>query len=147
VDINADRRDERPAHSTGSNPRGRLARAGALEDVAGVIEPVLQDPRKVGVAGAYARHPLGFESARLHLHGSLPVLPVTVRDHEGDRRSKRLATAHAADDLRGVVLDLLTLASPMTTLTATQIGINITGRVEWQACRDPFDDHRELGAV
>ena len=99
------------------------------------------------MTGADARDPLRCESPRLHLHRSLPVLPVAVLDDERDRRAERLAAADAADDPGRVVLDLLAFTPPVSTLTAAEVGVDVAGGVERHAGRQALDDHRELRAV
>ncbi len=42
---------------------------------------------------------------RLHAHRVLPVGPVAVANEEGDRTAKRLAMAHAGQNLRSVLFD------------------------------------------
>ena len=139
--------EESPRHRTGGNPRRGLPRACPLEDVTRIGEAELEDPGEVGVAGADPRDPLGPEPARLHLHRTLPVLPVAVLDDQRHRRAQRLATAHAADDSGGVVLDLLALAAPVTALAPVQVRIDGSPGVERQSRRDALDDDGELRAV
>jgi len=109
---------------------GPLASARALEHVASVTEAVLQHSREVGVPGANARDRFPFESPRLDLHRTLPVLPVAVRDHERDRRAEGPAAADAADDPGRIVLDLLALSPSVSALPAPEVGVEVTSGVQ-----------------
>ena len=56
------------ATAAGGHARGGLARRGALEHVAGVVEVVLEHPGEVGVARTHPRDRLLGEALGLHLH-------------------------------------------------------------------------------
>src|SRR6202521_4135793 len=54
-------------------------------------------------------------------HALAPVLPVSVRDLERNRRAERQTAAHAGDDVGLVVLDQLAPAAAVTTLSPCQV--------------------------
>ncbi len=139
--------EDRATHRTGGHSSRRLTRACPFEDVTSVAEPELQDPGQVGMARANPCDGIGLEPARLDLHGTFPVLPVAVLDNECHGRSEGLAASHAADDPRCVLLDLLALAAPVTSLAAAQVGIDIARGIKRQTGRHAFDDHGQLRPV
>jgi hypothetical protein len=105
---------ERPRHAAGRHPCRGLPGRRPLEDVADVVEAVLQRTGKVGVAGPdpgdrrRALVPVGGRVAeggrrlvveRLDGHHLRPVLPVAVADEQEDRRAERRAVPDPAEDL------------------------------------------------
>ena len=84
VEVDAEFGEQPLGDRAHGDARGGLAGAGAFEDVADVIEAVLDGAGEVGVAGAHARDAfdLGFDRLDGHLLG--PVHPVAVLDPEGD---------------------------------------------------------------
>jgi hypothetical protein len=103
------------------HPRRRLARAGAFEHVAGVVEVVFQNTGEVGVPGSRTRHHLALFFAAigvLHRQRVAPVLPILVLDQHRHRRADRVRVPHAGDDLDAVRLDLHPAAAPVPLLTA-----------------------------
>ena len=135
-DLDPELGQERPGDAAGRDPGGRLARRGPLEDVADVVEAVLQGAGQVGVAGPHAgdrRRPLvalvggrgelaaSASLERLDLHDLGPVLPVAVADQEQDRRAEGQAVADAGQDLGAVVLDRLARAAAVAALAAGEV--------------------------
>ena len=108
-DLHAELVEQPPGQRAGRHPRGGLAGAGALEDVARVHPIVLEHADEVGVAGARAGDPAAAELARrlgLVGHHVFPVGPVAVGDQHGHRRAERLAGPDAGEPLDVVALDL-----------------------------------------
>ena len=130
MDVDAEGVQQGPPHRAGGNASRGLAGARPLENVARIGEPEFQHAGQVGMPRAYARDALGLEPAGFDLHRSFPVLPVAVLDDERHRGSERPASADAADDARGVLLDLLPLAPAVTTLAAAEVGIDVARGVE-----------------
>ena len=85
-DVGADNLQKLPSDCADGDARGGFACAGALEDIAHVVVAVLHEACKIGVPGTWARHrrPIGagrrLRHLGLHVHRSLPVLPVFVWD-------------------------------------------------------------------
>ena len=110
---------------------GGLARRGALEHVAHVVELVLHDAGEVGVTGsrqlhlaAAARRDLGelLVGHRPRAHRGAPVGVVAIAHDQRERPAQREPVAHAAEDLDVVLLDALPRAAAVAGLTAGQIG-------------------------
>ena len=100
---------------------GGFAGGGALEDVAGVGEVVLEGAGEVGVAGARAGY--GFVFGRIAgLDGEdlFPVLPVVVGEGHGDGRADGMAVADAGEDVGGVALDAHAAAAAVALLAAPE---------------------------
>ena len=131
---------------------GRFARAGALEHVADVVVAVFHDAREIGVAGPGPRHGRTVGSGRagrllrLHVHRALPVLPVLVRDHQGDRRAGGEAVTDAAERLGAVRLDGHAAAAAVPALTAPQLGRD-RFEIDRQTRRQAFENGDERLAV
>ena len=112
-DLDADLAEERLRDGAGRYEDRRVARRGALERVADVVEAELLHTREVGVAGPRQRHGLCPLSLRLSVrrpwaHPPRPVLVVAVADDERERRAERAPMAEAGEHLDLVRLDLLT---------------------------------------
>jgi hypothetical protein len=107
---------------------------------------VLDDAAQVGVARPQAGHRLGRLGHRLDVHAPLPVGPVAVLDHHGDRPAHRLAVADAGHDLDAVVLDLLPPAASVALLAASQIDVDLLGQHR-QTGRQVLDEDRQLRPV
>ena len=119
---------ERLGHRAERDPGGGLARAGALEHRAGVVEAVLLHADEVGVAGPRpGQRRVAGEPVELlgvdrvgditvsHLGHSL--LPIA----DGDRPAERAAVAYAAEDLELVLLELLPRAAARAEPAAGQV--------------------------
>src|ERR1051325_1448513 len=99
-DLDVELLEQELADGATGDARHRLARAGPLEDVAGVAPVVLQGAGQVGVAGARSSHltpPLGTGGIGLGRHHVPPVLPVAVPDEHGDGRAQRLTRPAAGE--------------------------------------------------
>lgn len=141
---------ETARHRPGGHPGGGLARAGALEDVAGVRAIVLQEADQVGVPRPRQVHPaqrlvVGV-GHRLHGHGGPPVVPVPVHDPHGQGRAQGLSQAHAAEDLAGVLLDGHAPAAAVAPLAAGQIAGDVE-RLQRESRRHALDDDQHPLAV
>lgn len=110
-------------NSASSNSGGGLAGTGAFEDVADVIESVLDGARQVRMAGPHAGDALdfdlGIDRPGCHLHG--PVHPVAILDPEGDRGAKSEPVANATSNLGMVFFDLHAAAATVATLAARKV--------------------------
>ena len=107
--------------------RRGLARAGAFQNVAGVVEIVLDGAGQVGVAGTRARDRLVLVLGAvdiLHRQRFGPVLPVLVADDDGDGRADGLGVAHAGDNFGAVGFDLHAPAAAVALLAAPQLAID-----------------------
>ena len=106
------------------DPCGRLARRGALEDVAHVGDPVLLDAGEVGMAGARQMDLGGRCVDRPRVHPLLPVGVVAVGDLERDRSAERSPVADARGDDDVVRLDLHPAAAAVTELAAGHVPVD-----------------------
>ena len=79
-------------------------------------------------------------------HDMLPVDPVAVLDQPGDRTSERLAQPDAADEARGIGLDLHALATTVSRHAPLQIGIDPL-EVDGHTCGEPLQDADQHWAV
>ena len=108
----------------GSHARRRLARRGALEHVARIVEIELLCAGQVGVAGPRRGQPalrvLG-AFAILDRQRLLPIFPVAVFDAQRDRRADRFPVAHAREEFRLILLDSLASAAAISQLAAVQL--------------------------
>src|SRR5207244_9987075 len=120
--------------------------AGTFEDVAYVVEAVLDHARQIGVARTQACHRWWRLGHRLDVHLALPVRPVAVLDHHGDRSAHRHAVSHAGDDLDAVVLDLLASTPTVAALAARQVDVDVFGQYG-QPGGQVLDEDRELRPV
>ena len=145
-DVDVEGGEERLGQRAAGHAGGRLAGARALEDVADVREAVLLGAGEVRVAGTREvdlRH-VGLHGPRVH--PLLPVGVVAVGDHHRDRAADRAAVAHAARDLRGVLLDLHPPAPAVAELAAGHVGVDGL-EVELEAGGQPLDHAGQAGAV
>ena len=135
-DLDAELAKEGPRDPARRDPGRRLAGRGPLEDVAHVVEAVLERPGQVGVARSNARDRRRSLVAavcgrqqltglrigqRRHLHDLGPVLPVTVVDEQQDRRAEGRPMPDAAQDLGTVLLDRLARAPAVPALPAREV--------------------------
>src|SRR6266571_409016 len=137
------------ADGPAGDARDRLARAGALQDVAGVAAVVLERPGQVGVARAGPGDlaaSLASRAVGLGGHHVLPVLPVAVPDEHGDRGAERLAGAHAGEPFDAVGLDLHAGAAAVAALAALQLRVHALGG-HGEAGGDPLEDRHQAAAV
>ena len=146
VHAHAERAQERLAQRPAGHARGRLARGGALEDVAHVGLLVLLGAHEVGVAGARQVHLGDLLRDRPRVHPLLPVGVVAVGDLQRDRAAERAPVAHPAGDLGGVALDLHAPAATVAELAARHVVVQIL-RAQLEARRQALDDAGQAGAV
>ena len=103
--------EQLPGQARGGDAGGRFARARAFEHVANVLELVLQRAGEIRVPGARPGdgRPVraGGIGRRLwrDRHRALPVLPVLVRDEQGDGAARRATAADARQDFGSIRLD------------------------------------------
>lgn len=105
--------DEGARDGTEGHAGGGLTGAGALQDRPGLGEAVLLHAREVGVAGAgsgqrrVAARLLEQRGVdRVGRHDGLPLGPLGVADHDGDRRTLREPVANTAEEGDLVLLEL-----------------------------------------
>ena len=107
--------------------RRRLARAGALQNIARVVKIVLDRAGQIGVPGPGPRDRLLLVLGALdvlHRQRFGPVLPILVFEQDRDRRADGLRMPHAADDVRAVGLDLHAAAAAEALLAPPQLAID-----------------------
>ena len=89
--LDAELRQQLARQRSDGDARRGLARAGTFEHVADVGQVVLERAGEIGMAGPRPRHGRAVGAGgrlrhlRLDVHRLLPVLPVLVRDEQGDR--------------------------------------------------------------
>ena len=140
---------EQLADGAGRDPRRRLARRGALEDVAQVARAELHPAREVRVPRARARQALrgrGLRVDRHRAHHVVPVGVVAVEDPDRDRGAERHAAAHAALEEGRVLLDLHPPAAAVAVLAARELAGDEV-RIDAQARGDPLQDRRQARSV
>jgi hypothetical protein len=129
---------------------GRLARGGALENVARIAAIVLEHPDEIGVTGARTRdRPLARRRvvrAGGRVHDLLPVLPVAVANQHRDGRAKGLTRADAREKLDGVGLDLHPTSASISLLPARELRIHVLIE-HWNAGRHPLEDADQRRSV
>jgi hypothetical protein len=103
---------------------GGFAGGGALEDVAGLEEVVLQSSGEIGVAGAWRGDALVLGGISL-ADGErfLPVFPVAIFEQDGDGRADSQSMANAGENVGGVALDLHASAAAVALLAAPEITV------------------------
>src|ERR1051326_5798175 len=140
--------------------RGRLTRGGALEDVARVGAIVLEQTRKIGVAGpdagdgalswrgmrACGRVAADFLRPQRRIHDLLPVLPIAILYQHRDRRAECLAGADAGEEFNRVLLDLHPSPARVALLTARELVVDVV-RGERQPGGHALEDAHEGGSV
>src|SRR5438445_3663242 len=136
--------EQPPRHSRHGHPGGRLAGAGALEDVADVAVAVLHGAGEVGVARPRSSDLLLGDAGlgRADRHRGLPGLAVAVRDLERDGTAERGSPPHAREDVDLVALDLHAAAAPVAALSARQVLVDVA-HGQRQARRHAVDDGHE----
>jgi hypothetical protein len=100
-----------------------LARACALENVAGIFVPVLEGTGEVGMARARRMDFLDFGVDGPGVHPLFPVRVVAVRDQHRDGAAKRAPVTHPGANLHRIGFDLHATAAPVTELTARHIAV------------------------
>ena len=137
--------EQRLGAGTGGDPRRGLARAGALEHVAGVGEAVLLHAGKIGVT----RTRLGERLLRRALgrrHLLFPLRPLGVADLDGDGRAERATVANTAEQRDLVLLEAHPRAAAVAETAATEFGLHVfDGDLETR--RQTFDDDNEAFAM
>ena len=151
LDRDADRGEERLRDASHGDVDRGVARRGAFERVADVVEVVLLDACEVGVTRPRERHrlrplPLRLALGRPRAHPPRPVLVVDVADDERERRPERLPVPKAREHLDAVGLDLLSRRAAVALLAAVQVGVDRVA-VELEARREAGDDRDERRPV
>ncbi len=101
---------------------GGLAGGGALEDIAGVGEVVLEGAGEVCMAGAWGRYRLMLVRIAFgHGKDLFPVLPVLVGQGHGDGRADGVAMADAGENVGGVALDAHAAAATVALLATPEL--------------------------
>src|SRR6185312_7980650 len=152
--LDADRPADRLGHGAGGDPCGRLAGTGALQHVAHVLVPVLEDAREVGVPGPGQPDRLAPPAVLLELlrghrpraHRVRPVRVIAVLDEERYGAAQRAAVADAAERPHVVLLELLARAAAVARLAARQVAADQLV-VELDARRHAADDDRQAWPV
>jgi len=145
-DRHPDRRQELPGEGAGGDARRGLAGAGSLEDVAGVVEAVLEEPWEVRVAGTWQMDLLDTLAALPRSHPLDPVLVVAIGDEQRDRAAESPAVADAGADLGAVLLDLHPAAAAVAELAARHVAVERLA-VELEARGHALDDRRQSRAM
>ena len=115
------------ASAPDGDARRGFAGAGALQNVAGVVEIVLDGAGEVGMAGTRAGDRLLLILSAFgifHRKRLGPVLPVPVANEDGDGRADGVRMAHAGDDLGAVGLDLHAPAAAVALLAAPELAVD-----------------------
>jgi hypothetical protein len=131
--------------AAGRDPGGRLPGRRALEDVAGVREPVLQHAGQVGMTGpGLGQDLLGRAGVRRHLLG--PLGPLGVGDLDRDRGAERAPVPQPPDQGDLVLLEAHPGAAAVAEAAAGQLVLDVGG-AEGQAGRHPFDHDDDRATV
>ena len=80
-------------------------------------------------------------------HRNRPVLPVAIPDDHRNRRTERLAQAHAAEQLRPVAFDLHPATSAVAALASGELGIDVPCHLEGEPCRNTLEKSGQAAAV
>ena len=117
-------RKEKFCEGADGDASGGFASGGALENVAGFREVVLQRAGKVGMAGARRGDALVFcRIAIADRKRFLPIFPIAVRNLQRNRGSNGDAMANAGYDMGGIALDLHASAAAVALLAAPKLAI------------------------
>lgn len=144
-DGHAHSRKQLTAHGADSDAHRRLARTGALEDIACVLPVIFQHARKIRVSRAHGGD-FGPRRRAERIHALLPIYKITIDHLQGDRRSERLAEAQTREYLDAVCLDLHAAAAPVAVLTACKLRIDRLMR-NGQSRRNAVKNRRQCRAV
>ena len=137
--------EEQLGQGPGRHPGRRLPGRGPLEDVAGVVEAVLQHPGQVGVAGTgLGEHRRRATGLGRHLLG--PLRPLRVGDHDGHGRAQGPAVADAADQGDLVGLEAHAGTTAVAEPPSAQL-VGDVGGLDRQAGRQPLDGDDQGAAV
>src|SRR6185437_617368 len=96
-----------------------------FEDVAGIVEAVLDRTGEIGMTwpgpgyGLVLRRGSFFDGKRLR-----PVFPIGIGDEDSDGRTDRAAMAHARNDMGAVRLDFHPAATAKALLTPPELVVN-----------------------
>ena len=113
---------ERLAARPDRDPGGGLPRAGALQDVAHVVEPVLLHAHQVRVPGPRTGQTrVGILRALDRHEVRVLRLELDVRDRDRHRRPEALPVAHARQDLEPVRLEALPAASSVAVAASREL--------------------------
>ena len=124
ADVDAEFGEQHLGECSAGDAGGGLAGTGALEDVTGVREIVLEGAGEVGVAGARGSDGLVLLGvAGLDGEDLLPVLPVVVGEGHGDGCADGLAVADAGEDVGAVLLDAHAAAAAVALLPAPEFAV------------------------
>jgi len=145
-DAHPERTKEGLGDRAARHPRGGLAGACALQNVAHVGEPVFLCTHQVGVAGTRQVH-LGHGGVhRPGAHALGPVGVIAVLHGQRDWAAQRAPMTDAARDVHPVALDLHPAAAPVTQLPASQIAVDRLS-LEREAGGHSLQDAREARPV
>ena len=125
--LDAEFAQQRLGQRAHGHARRRFAGAGALQNVARVMEIVLDGARQVGMAGPRPRHRLALVIGALgRFHGKRlsPVLPIPIADQDGHGRADGAGMADAGHDQGAVLLDLHAAAAAVALLAAPQLVVD-----------------------
>ena len=137
-DRDPDRRQERLGQGAGDDPRRGLAGAGALQNVARVVEAVLLHAGQVGVTGSRCGLLLAGR-ARSGRHLLFPLGPLGVQYLDGDRGAERAPVAHAPDESQFVALEAHPGSAPVAESASGQFVGDLVD-ADRQSRRQPLDD-------
>ncbi len=151
-DADPELRQHRLGNRTARDPGCGLPGAGTLQDVPRVAAVVLEDAHEVRVSGPRKivwpqSLGVGLGPRRDGAHRRRPVLPIAIPNEHGDRRAQGLAQPHARDHVGAVGLDLHATAAAVATLSAAQLGVDVTLHVQRQPRRHPFEEGDQPAAV
>src|SRR6187402_3656601 len=110
-DLHAELLQQLPGDGADGDTRRGLAGAGAFEDVADVVVAVLDRAGQVRVTGTGAGDLRALDARRVrrnlgfHGHGAAPVVPVFVRNEQGNGTAGGFTAADAAQRLRAIRFD------------------------------------------
>ena len=109
------------------DPGRGFARAGAFQDVAGVVEIVFDGARQVGMTGPRTRHRLLLVFRAIdvfHRKRFGPVFPIFVLDNDRDGRADGLRVADARNNFDLICFDLHAPAAAIALLPAPEFAID-----------------------
>ena len=144
---NSERLQQLPRERADRDARGGLARRGAFQHVADIVEVVLEHAGQIRVSRPRARDGLRLAAiARVDRHLLHPVLEVLVLDYESDRAAERAAEADPGNDPRLVALDRHPAAPPVAFLPAREVVIEAR-QVDFEPGRNALDHRDQFRSV